>query len=155
MSFKKIATYTALVFGVVGLVALTGFTSVLNESATQLYSSLTSADDQEVMKAYMNFIAEYGRVQSSHSKHNEKYEVFKANYEKIRRHNERADVPFVMSVNQFTDMTIEEFDKLLGVEIPKVLMEETTGVFVQASHKQGHHHHHHNKTKTKNNNRLM
>ena len=97
MSFKKVATYTALVFGVVGLVALTGFTSVLNESATQLYSSLTSADDQETMKAYMNFIAEYGRVQSSHSKHNEKYEVFKANYEKIRRHNERADVPFVMS----------------------------------------------------------
>ena len=38
-----------------------------------------------------------------------------------------------MSVNQFTDMTTEEFDKLLGVEIPKVLMEETTGVFVQAS----------------------
>jgi hypothetical protein len=153
MSFKKVATYTALVFGVVGLVALTGFTSVLNESATQLYSSLSPMDDQEVIKAYLNFVAEYGRVQSSHSKHNQKYEVFKANYEKIRRHNERADVPFVMSVNQFTDMTIEEFDKLLGVEIPKVLVEETTGVFVQASQKQEHHHHHHhNKTKT---NRLM
>jgi hypothetical protein len=133
MSFKKVATYTALVFGVVGLVALTGFTSVISESATQLYSSLGSMNDQEVIKAYLNFVAEYGRVQASHSKHNQKYEVFKANYQKIKRHNEQADVPFVMSVNQFTDMTTEEFDKLLGVEIPKVLMEETTGVFVQAS----------------------
>ena len=62
-------------------------------------------------------------MQSSHGKHNQKYEVFKANYEKIKRHNERSDVPFVMSVNQFTDMTTEEFDKLLGVEIPKVLIE--------------------------------
>lgn len=70
MSFKKVATYTALVFGVVGLVALTGFTSVISESATQLYSSLGSMDDQEVIKAYLNFVAEYGRVQASHSKHN-------------------------------------------------------------------------------------
>ena len=57
MSFKKIATYTALVFGVVGLVALTGFTSVISDSATHLYSSIGSMDDQEVIKAYLNFVA--------------------------------------------------------------------------------------------------
>ncbi len=82
------------------------------------------------MKAYVNFVAEYGKVQSSHKRHTEKYEVFKANYQKIKRHNEQADVPFVMTVKQFTDMTQEEFDKLLGVEIPKILVQQTEGVFV-------------------------
>lgn len=99
------------------------------------------------MKAYVNFVAEYGKVQASHSKHNQKYEVFKGNYQKIKRHNEQADVPFVMSVNQFTDMTQEEFDKLMGVEIPKILVQETDGVFVQSTKKKEHRHHHHkNKT---------
>jgi C1A family cysteine protease len=57
MSFKKIATYTALVFGIVGLVALTGFTSVISDATTNLYSSIGSVDDQEVVKAYLNFVA--------------------------------------------------------------------------------------------------
>jgi len=42
---KKIATYTALVFGVVGLVALTGFNQVISDSATHLYSQLSSQED--------------------------------------------------------------------------------------------------------------
>lgn len=85
------------------------------------------------MQAYISFIAEFGKVQSSHQKHSEKYEVFKSNYKKIKHHNEQPDMPFVMSVNHFTDMTDAEFQKLLGVEIPRVLIEETVGVFVQMS----------------------
>lgn len=34
MSAKKIATYAALVFGIVGLVALTGFNQFINDSAS-------------------------------------------------------------------------------------------------------------------------
>ena len=37
-NIKKLVTYTALVLGVVGLVALTGFNQVVGESASQLYS---------------------------------------------------------------------------------------------------------------------
>ena len=130
-NIKKLVTYAALMFGIVGLVALTGFNQVVGESASQLYSKLQAQDETEVMQAYISFVAEYGKVQSSHKKHGEKYEVFKSNYKRIKHYNEQPDMPFVMSVNQFADMTNEEFAKLLGVEIPRILVEETVGVFVQ------------------------
>ena len=133
-NIKKLVTYAALMFGIVGLMALTGFNQVVGESASQLYSKLQGAQDEtgeEVMQAYISFIAEYGKVQSSHQKHGEKYEVFKSNYKRIKHYNDQPDMPFVMSVNQFADMTNEEFAKLLGVEIPRILVEETVGVFVQ------------------------
>ena len=91
---------------------------------------------------------------TTHAKHNEKYQIFKANYLKIKEHNKRgADVPFVMGVNHLADMSTEEFNKLLGVNVPKVLQVQTEGVFVmstESSNNKPRHrdHHHRNHTKT-------
>jgi hypothetical protein len=42
----------------------------------------------------------------------QRFEVFKQNYEVIEAHNRLGyAVPFTMGVNQFTDMTDEEFEK--------------------------------------------
>lgn len=99
------------------------------------------------MKAYINFIAEYGRAYSSKSHANDKYKIFKKNYDQIKDFNKHEkDLPFVMSVNQFADMSPEEFAKLNGVEIPKVLKEITSHSHVLEPPKKipkKHHHHHH------------
>ena len=101
------------------------------------------------MKAYLNFIAEYGRTYASKKHAEDKYEVFKKNYEQIKEHNRHEKVlPFAMAVNQFADMTPEEFAKLQGVEIPKVLVKETShSHVVEPAKKIPHHHHHHSKGK--------
>jgi hypothetical protein len=79
------------------------------------------------MKAYINFIAEYGKQYASKEHANKKYEVFKENYEAIKEHNKHEKLlPFVMGVNQFADMSVEDFQKLNGIEIPKVLYEITS-----------------------------
>jgi hypothetical protein len=104
---KKLATLAALLFGLVGLAAITGFDSKI--AGTQLFSKIESLDEQEIMNAYVSFVAQYGRMYTTHSKHNEKYEIFKANYNKIKAHNNAEDVPFVMGVNHMADMSESEF----------------------------------------------
>jgi hypothetical protein len=96
------------------------------------------------MKAYVNFIAAYGKQYGTKVKTSQKYEVFKKNYEKIQEHNANVkSAPFVMEVNKFADMTTEEFFALLGAEVPYVLEAKTAGTFVKSEEPKHHHHHHH------------
>jgi len=103
----KIATITALLFGVVGLVALSSTFSVAPKQ--ELFQQ-NEESDPEVMNAYIQFISEYGRSYASKQHATDKFKVFKRNYETIKEHNKHESVmPFVMKVNQFADMTAEEF----------------------------------------------
>jgi len=76
--------------------------------------------------------------------------VFKQNYKKIKEHNANVkSAPFVMEVNQFADMTPQEFAALLGAEVPRVLEVKTAKSHVKNEdhrHHHHHHHHHHNKS---------
>ena len=120
-SRKRLATLAALLFGVVGLAALTSFSA----QPSGMQSLFQSADD-DTMVAYVNFLAEYGRSYASKKHVNDKYEVFRKNYAQIKEHNKNVkSTPFVMSVNQFADMTPQEFADLQRVEIPHVLVKET------------------------------
>ena len=98
------------------------------------------------MKAYLNFIATYGKQYSSKSHASKKYEIFKSNYKKIEEHNVHTAAPFVMGVNQFADMTAEEFSLLMGVEIPRVLEVITAESRHVSDEDHRHHHHKHHHT---------
>jgi len=69
-------------------------------------------DSKEIEAEFIKFIAKYGRSYASKDQMSQRFEVFKQNYEVIEAHNRLGDaVPFTMGVNQFTDMTDEEFEK--------------------------------------------
>ncbi len=92
----------------------------------------------------MNFIAQYGKQYGTKKHADKKYEVFKQNYQKVKAHNKyESSLPFVMGMNQFADMTAEEFALLQGVEIPTVLQERTSHSFVKREDVHKHRHHHH------------
>lgn len=124
-SVTKKVTLAALLFGVVGLAALSSME--FSSKKTELFMETANPEEQEAMKAYINFIAEYGKQYASKDHAFQNYNVFKKNYEAIKEHNKHEKVlPFVMGVNQFADMSAEDFQKLNGVEIPKVLLEITS-----------------------------
>ena len=65
------------------------------------------------MKAYLNFISTYGRNYGSSNATAYRYRVFKENYQQIMTHNALGNVvPFEMEVNEFTDFTEEEIQKM-------------------------------------------
>jgi hypothetical protein len=57
---------------------------------------------------YISFLANYGRSYANKQHLDERYEIFKENLAKIEKHNS-SDPPFLMAVNQFSDLTEPEF----------------------------------------------
>ena len=78
-SGKKWVAVAALLFGVVGLAAL--YSPNASNASTNFLEVATG--EEEVMKAYVNFIAAYGKQYGSKANASKKYEVFKENYRKI------------------------------------------------------------------------
>ena len=70
--------------------------------------------DHKVMNLYLKFVAEFGKQYASKDHMDERFEIFRENYEKMEAHNTSTDdegrLPsFEMGINQFSDMTEEEF----------------------------------------------
>ena len=124
---QRILTLAALLFGVVGLAAFSmSPSSTVTSGVTFLQATSPDSAEQEVMRAYIQFIAEYGRSYTSKEHANERYEVFKRNYETIKVHNKHvAALPYTMSVNHFADMTPQEFQALNRIEVPRALVART------------------------------
>lgn len=76
-------TIAALLFGIVGIVAITSF-GALPEGAMKLFQNGSQGpEEKELMKAYLNFIAQYGRSYTSKSTTSSRFEIFKQNYQLI------------------------------------------------------------------------
>ena len=74
----------------------------------------TEPSDHEIMSHYLRFIAEFGKQYASKEHMDERYDIFKDNYEKVIAHNNSVDEEgrppsFEMGINQFSDLTEEEF----------------------------------------------
>ena len=86
----------------------------------------TSPEDLVKIKhEYFKFVAEYGKQLATKEEMDERFEVFHDNYRKIEAHNSHIDEegrspPFTLGINQFSDMTEEEFmaDRFGGVKVP-------------------------------------
>ena len=94
----------------------------------------------KIKNAYFRFVAEYGKQYATKTHMDERFEIFKDNYSKIEMHNNHIDEegrspPFTMGINEFSDLTEEEFmaERLGGAQVPKRLKEKRmlkTGKFL-------------------------
>ena len=74
----------------------------------------TESSEHEIMSHYLRFIAEFGKKYASKEHMDERFDIFKDNYEKVIMHNNSVDEEgrppsFEMGINQFSDLTEEEF----------------------------------------------
>jgi C1A family cysteine protease len=91
------------------------------EFITQMYQSglfgeKAEITEQEFQESFMDFVATYQRSYYNSYEFENRYSVFKDNYQKISDHNLNADFSgFTMKINQFGDLTLDEFaSKHLG-----------------------------------------
>ena len=64
---------------------------------------------EEKQIAFMQFLAKYGKTYASKSDMGSRFEIFSANFDKIKAHNSQEDA-YKMGVNQFSDMTFQEMN---------------------------------------------
>ncbi len=75
--------------------------------------------NSDAMKAYVNFLAEHKKTYADRKSQAHRYKIFKANYEKVNKHNLYAqDLPFTMSLNYFADMSDAEYQHLHRLRVP-------------------------------------
>ncbi|XP_066259131.1 cathepsin L-like proteinase [Euwallacea similis] len=70
-----------------------------------------SANQEE----FDNFKLKFGKAYATASDHQQRYEIFKSNLQEIQEHNDKYDqglVSWFKAVNQFCDLTTEEFKTL-------------------------------------------
>ena len=67
-------------------------------------------------KSFSRFQAEYGKRYSSKAELTTRQAIFESNLQKISEHNAKylkGEVSYEMGVNQFTDLTLDEFQATL------------------------------------------
>lgn len=91
------------------------------------------------MKAYIDFLAKYGKTYSDLQSTADRYKHFKHNYEKIQKHNENEDMlPFSMEINAFVDRSVDEFMEGHKLRVPHHLMQTTEEGEVKKIHMHKH-----------------
>jgi Cathepsin propeptide inhibitor domain (I29) len=65
-------------------------------------------------QAFLHFLARYGKTYASKSVVSSRFDIFSRNYDRIQEHNSLSGERFQMGINQFSDMTEEEFSQRLG-----------------------------------------
>ena len=60
-------------------------------------------------KEYLEFVAKYGKTSMDEKEFYRRYHIFSTNYKRIVDHNSIIDSGFSLEVNQFADLTDEEF----------------------------------------------
>jgi hypothetical protein len=73
------------------------------------------------MKDFLSFMLKYNRPYTHRLEVSQRYRIFKNNYAILLEHNKRpAVVPFLLEVNQFSDMTQAEFEtSYTGLRLPE------------------------------------
>lgn len=105
----------AVVVSLLGLTYTLGRTMFMSsdERALKIFNDDTNS---EVMKAYVNFIAEYGKTYVDRTETARKYRNFKNNYQVLQKFKTHENhMPFKITLNnQYADLSGEEFIASLG-----------------------------------------
>jgi len=70
--------------------------------------SLTTADDP-LLSVYEKWMSDFGRVYKSDAEKQQRFEVFKANYQFVESTKSQPGLTYTVGLNQFADLTNEEF----------------------------------------------
>ena len=68
-----------------------------------------SLQDASLYEKHKQWMARYGRVYKDASEEEKRFNIFKDNVEYIESSNKAANKPYKLGVNQFADLTNEEF----------------------------------------------
>ncbi|KAJ3690253.1 hypothetical protein LUZ61_019419 [Rhynchospora tenuis] len=86
--------------------------SVLATLALLLYCvalvSIATAEDP-LLSVYEKWMGDFGRVYKSDAEKQQRFEVFKANFQFIESLKSQPDLTYTVSLNEFADLTNEEF----------------------------------------------
>lgn len=93
--------------------------------------------EKEYQRAFIRFMNQYDRNYTA-DEFFPRYAVFKSNYQLISAHNAKSNETFTMAVNQFADLTAEEFRAKVSSFIPL----EKKSAHAPHGLKQHHPHHH-------------
>lgn len=89
--------------------------------ATRLHGSGTDAvlttTAEDYWTQWLQFQKDFGKEYKSFLEHNDRFAVFKANFDKINAHNAKG-LSWTMGVNQFADLTPEEFKAETACTVP-------------------------------------
>ena len=106
---KKFIATTLAVVGTVATLALYAIITVPN--ATQLF--LHDANDQ----AFLDYCAKYGKSYATTEEFEFRKQIFVEKFNLYDEHNQQNDdATFTLGVNQFTDMTQDEYQRVLGFQ---------------------------------------
>lgn len=110
MRTKEIIATIAIV-GSVATIALLNVNQQPMKSTFLKENAFTVAEQE-----FINYLSKYHRSYGTKEEYNYRLGVFTQNYYKIMNHNEKNsdDEGYVMGINHFTDLTSEEFKKMLG-----------------------------------------
>ena len=92
-----------------------------------LMTNTAQISEYEFEQAFMEFISTYKKSYVSNWDFENRYKVFKSNYQRIQDHNLNADlIGFDLKINQFGDLSQQEFkEKYLTLNAPKKHMRPT------------------------------
>jgi hypothetical protein len=73
--------------------------TLTDQSSPHVSLFLGGNEEQEEMRAYINFMARYQKVYASKEQASQKYSVFKDQYKRVKAHNTIENVPFTLAIN--------------------------------------------------------
>lgn len=118
---KKAFLVFLSVSGVLYLTATVGTQSSLNGSSL----FLNKKGEEEELRAYINFMAKYQKVYATKEMSANRYSVFRNKYRQVRDHNSNKNAPFTLAINQFSDISDQEFEaKMNGLKVHPLRQEK-------------------------------
>lgn len=97
-----------LILGVVGALAIVGVVATVAVVSTQNKPLDFGALYQEELNQFHGFMETHGKAYTSHEEYLYRFKIFRDNLNKINIHNVSGK-SYTMGVNQFADLTKEEF----------------------------------------------
>lgn len=82
------------------------------------FHSPASYTEDQWDSEFMNFVSEFRKSYGSQEDFIARREIFKQNYLQNVKHNNEGDQSYKLGVNQFSDLTEQEFKQILGLRIP-------------------------------------
>jgi len=64
---------------------------------------------EENLRDFLEFEHRFNKVYETETERNRRFEVFRQNLAEIRQHNSQQDVSYIKGINQFADLTADEF----------------------------------------------
>jgi C1A family cysteine protease len=112
----KIVAGLAVVGSIAAIAAFMGSNDATTSASRFLESDL--AFDAATVQQFQSFITKHNRNYLTKEEYNARLSIFKSNLDQIKSHN-AANEGYQLAINKFADLSLEEFEKMLGLKVPE------------------------------------